>query len=147
MRIGDLAQATGSAVETIRFYEREGLLPPPVRGANNYRQYRREHVERLAFIRQCRALDMALDEIRDLLSLRDAPGRHCGEVNALLDAHIAHVAERVRELRALQRELQLLRSRCVSPHSVAACGIIQELERAAAKPASARRRRHVAGVH
>ena len=64
MKIGALAEATGTPVETIRFYEREGLLPPPARAENNYRLYLPIHVERLAFVRQCRGLDMTLDEIR-----------------------------------------------------------------------------------
>ncbi len=67
MKIGALADATGTPVETIRFYEREGLMPPPARAANNYRLYLPAHVERLAFIRQCRSLDMTLDEIERLL--------------------------------------------------------------------------------
>ena len=66
MRIGDLAEATGTPVETIRFYEREGLIAPPRRSDNNYRMYQPAHAERLAFIRQCRSLDMALDEVRAL---------------------------------------------------------------------------------
>jgi DNA-binding transcriptional MerR regulator len=73
MRIGDLAEATGTAVETIRFYEREGLIPAAQRADNNYRMYTAAHAERLAFIRHCRNLDMTLDEIRTLLRLRDAP--------------------------------------------------------------------------
>lgn len=132
MRIGDLARATGTPVQTIRFYEQQGLLAPPRREQNNYRVYVDAHVERLAFIRQCRNLDMTLDEIRTLLALRDAPGPDCGEVNVLLDEHIGHVAERVRELRALERELRALRARCVVPHAVAECGILQQLDSAAA---------------
>ncbi|HNU10892.1 MAG TPA: Cd(II)/Pb(II)-responsive transcriptional regulator [Rubrivivax sp.] len=132
MRIGDLARATGTPVQTIRFYEQQGLLPPPQRAQNNYRVYTAAHVERLAFIRQCRNLDMTLDEIRMLLALRDDPGPDCGEVNALLDEHIGHVAERIRELRALERDLRALRARCVVPHAVAECGILQQLDSAAA---------------
>ena len=102
MKIGDLAEATGTPVETIRFYEREGLLPRPRRAENNYRVYSPPHAERLAFIRQCRNLDMTLDEVRALLALRDAPAQDCSEINALLDEHVRHVAERIRELRALE---------------------------------------------
>ena len=96
MRIGDLAESTGTAVETIRFYEREGLIPAAQRADNNYRVYTAAHAERLAFIRHCRNLDMTLDEIRTLLRLRDAPSQDCGEVNALLDEHIGHVTHRIR---------------------------------------------------
>ena len=148
MRIGDLAEATGTPVETIRFYEREGLLPPPQRADNNYRLYLPLHTERLAFIRQCRNLDMALDEVRALLALRDAPAPDCGEVNALLDAHIGHVAQRIRELRSLEKNLKALRARCTLPHALADCGILQELDQAAAAtPPAAARPRHVHGTH
>ena len=148
MKIGALAQATGTPVETIRFYEREGLLPPPARADNNYRVYLPAHVERLAFIRQCRNLDMALDEIRALIELRESPAPDCGEINALLDAHIGHVAQRIRELRTLEKDLRALRARCTAPHPVAECGILDGLDRAAAKtPAGAGRRRHVHGAH
>ena len=112
MKIGALAEATGTPVETIRFYEREGLLPPPARADNNYRVYLLAHAERLAFIRQCRNLDMTLDEIRALIALRESPAQDCGEVNALLDEHIGHVAHRIRELRALEKDLKSLRARC-----------------------------------
>jgi Cd(II)/Pb(II)-responsive transcriptional regulator len=135
MKIGELARATATAVETIRHYEREGLLPPPPRTEGNYRVYGHGEVERLGFIRQCRGLDMSLDEIRRLLALKDAPpadGSDCGEVNALLDEHIGHVAERLRELRQLDKELKALRAACSEPGAAADCGILQQL----AKPAS-----------
>lgn len=127
MKIGELALATATSVEAIRFYEREGLIPAPRRTAANYRSYEDEHVQRLAFIRRCRSLDMALDEIRALLSFKDAPSANCGDVNALLDAHIQHVAERVVELRALEEELVDLRARCKSAAAGADCAILKEL--------------------
>ncbi|MFM9915182.1 MAG: Cd(II)/Pb(II)-responsive transcriptional regulator [Rhizobacter sp.] len=148
MKIGALAEVTGTPVETIRFYEREGVLPSPARAQNNYRLYLPAHVERLAFIRQCRSLDMTLDEIRALIQLRESPAQDCGDINLLLDEHIGHVAKRIRELRALEKELKALRSRCLSPHAVADCGILDGLDRAAAaSPAPAPRRRHVHGAH
>ena len=147
MRIGELSTATGTPVETVRFYEREGLLPPARRADNNYRVYLPAHVERLAFIRQCRNLDMALDEIRALLKLRDAPAEDCAEINTLLDAHIGHVAQRIRELRSLEKDLRSLRARCLLPQAIADCGILNELDQAASNPAVAPRRRHVQGTH
>ena len=147
MRIGDLAEATGTAVETIRFYEREGLVPAAQRADNNYRVYTAAHAERLAFIRHCRNLDMTLDEIRTLLRLRDAPSQDCGEVNALLDEHIGHVTHRIRELRALQKDLRALRARCGTPHAIEQCGILNELDTAAAQGTSAAPHRHIRGTH
>lgn len=133
MRIGELAQATGTAIETIRFYEREQLLPIPARSDNNYRVYGAAHAERLAFIRYCRSLDMSLAEVRALLQLRERPAQDCGEVNALLDDHIGHVAERIAELRALQRALKALRARCAGPQALDECGILGGLEHAATR--------------
>src|SRR5471030_104527 len=101
MKIGELAAATGTPIETIRFYERDGLLPQPERSEGNFRLYDETHLSRLTFVRHCRALDMNLDEIRVLLKFRDGAEGDCGEVNALLDAHIGHVQERIRELRSL----------------------------------------------
>lgn len=147
MKIGALAEATGTPVETIRFYEREGLLPPPARADNNYRMYLPAHVERLAFIRQCRNLDMTLDEVRALIALRESPAQDCGDVNALLDDHIGHVAQRIRELRALEKDLKALRARCTAPHALADCGILNGLDSAAAAPVPAPKRRHVHGAH
>jgi Cd(II)/Pb(II)-responsive transcriptional regulator len=147
MKIGELAAATGSPVETIRFYERQQLLPPPARTEGNYRIYEAAHEERLAFIRHCRSLDMALDEIRTLLRFKDSPAENCGEVNALLDAHIGHVADRIRELRALEKQLKSLREQCHVVQGSQECGILQVLSKAAKTPSSAGVKRHVQGAH
>jgi Cd(II)/Pb(II)-responsive transcriptional regulator len=147
MKIGELALAAQTQVETIRYYEREGLLPQAARSEGNYRIYGPEHVERLAFVRHCRSLDMTLDEIRVLLRFKDEPQAECGEVNALLDEHIGHVATRIRELRQLEKQLKALREQCVGVREAGHCGILNELVQAAAatvvRPASA----HVAGSH
>ena len=147
MRIGELALTTGTPVETIRYYEREGLLPAPRRTEGNYRVYAAVHAERLAFIRQCRSLDMTLDEVRTLLRFKDMPNADCGEVNVLLDEHIGHVAQRIRELRVLERELRTLRLQCVEPHCAADCGILQGIEDAAGQGRQRSPRRHVRGAH
>jgi DNA-binding transcriptional MerR regulator len=97
---------------------REGLLPP-TRGENNYRRYLLAHVERLAFVRRCRSLDMTLDEIRALIELREARAQDCGGINALLDGYIERVVQRIRELSALKRDLKALCACCTSPNPVA----------------------------
>lgn len=135
MKIGELAQATGTPVETIRYYEREGLLPAAPRSGGNYRVYGPTQADRLRFIRQCRGLDMSLDEVRALLQVRDAPEAGCERVNALIDAHIGHVAARIRELQRLRRALQALRERCTGAGDDAACGILGGLEQGLATPA------------
>ncbi|RZI98674.1 MAG: Cd(II)/Pb(II)-responsive transcriptional regulator [Haliea sp.] len=140
MKIGQLAQATGTQVETIRFYEREGLLPVPPRTEGNYRVYDAGHMARLAFIRHCRCLDMTLDEIRVLLRFKDAPQSACGEVDTLLEGHIGHVVARIRELRALEKELRSLRAQCGPGGASSDCGILQGLEQ------GARSHDHAAGI-
>lgn len=131
MRIGELAKLAQTQSENIRFYEREGLLPEANRTEANYRVYDESHIQRLAFIRHCRSLDMTLGEIRTLLHFKDAPEENCHEVNALLDEHIDHVATRIRELRVLEKELKSLRLLCQAANASADCGILSGLEKAA----------------
>ena len=149
MRIGELAERTGTQVETIRYYERERLLPGARRTQSNYRVYEASHTARLFFIRHCRRLDMTLDEIRVLLRFKDAPGKNCGEVNALLDEHIGHVAERIAELRLLERQLKALRALCQETQDAANCGILNKLGHVAPEAATtaAGAVAHLAGVH
>lgn len=127
MRIGELASSTHTNIETIRYYERAGLLPSPDRTGANYRMYDAIHVKRLTFIRHCRHLDMTLDEIRVLLPFLDAPQRECDQVNEVLDAHIGHVTQRIDELRQLERQLRSLRAQCTEGGDAAHCGILAEL--------------------
>lgn len=149
MKIGELAGLSATPVETIRYYEREGLLPAPGRSLGNFRIYEAGHLERLQFIRYCRSLDMSLDEVRVLLKFQDAPEENCGEVNALLDEHIGHVARRVRELRALERQLRQLRRRCASARPAQECGVLSGLQQAAQeRPAAGKAARsHLRPVH
>lgn len=147
MKIGELARTTGSSIETIRFYEREGLLPEPARTEGNYRVYGIRHAERLAFIRHCRSLDMTLDEIRVLLRFKEAPQDNCAGVNELLDEHIGHVAQRIRELRALEKQLKALREQCTEAQAASECGILKELSGDGADKKAVRRSRHVHGAH
>jgi len=128
MKIGELAKAAGTTVETVRYYEKEGLLPAPRRGLNNYRSYGEPHRERLRLIRNCRALDMTQDEIRAILDLADDRDAGCGPINELFDAHIAHVDTRIRELLHLKAQLAELRRRCRRARPAAEdCGILHGL--------------------
>jgi Cd(II)/Pb(II)-responsive transcriptional regulator len=148
MKIGELAGAAQTPVETVRYYEREGLLPQAPRTEGNYRIYGAANVERLAFIRHCRSLDMTLDEIRVLLRVKDDPQADCGEVNVLLDEHIGHVAKRIRELRLLEKQLKLLREQCAGPQDAAHCGILSELAQGSSAPHSTKATaKHVHGSH
>jgi Cd(II)/Pb(II)-responsive transcriptional regulator len=137
LKIGKLSRLTGTPVETIRYYEREGLLLETMRSQGNYRLYTDADVERLQFIRHCRSLDMTLDEIRSLLRFRDMPGENCSEVNALLDEHIGHVASRIKELNLLGQKLRRLRSLCRKEQAIKDCRILQSLGSLAKGPLNA----------
>ncbi len=149
MKIGQLASQTGTPVETIRYYEREGLLPGSTRTDRNYRIYDSDHAARLSFIRHCRSLDMTLGEIRVLLKLKDRPHENCGEANALLDDHIGHVAKRIGELRALEEQLKTLRALCVEERTTQDCGILKKLGHVASDALSDAPHAvaHIAGAH
>ncbi|MBP6019199.1 MAG: Cd(II)/Pb(II)-responsive transcriptional regulator [Burkholderiaceae bacterium] len=127
MKIGELARIANCSTETIRYYEKEGLLQEPTRKDNNYRSYRDQHVEQLRFIRNCRSLDMAHDEIRALLGLMHGPQNDCAPVNDLLDEHIGHVDSRLDELQRLRQQLLDLRQQCACAQPIQDCGIIQGL--------------------
>lgn len=132
MRIGELAKRSDTATETIRFYERENLLPEPARSPNNYRIYDEAHLERLLFIRHGRKLGMSLGELRVLLRYRDTDLEGCEQVNQLLDQQVEQVSQRIEELIALKTELLDIRQRCRTPGKAAQCGILCELSRQAA---------------
>ena len=144
MRIGELARRADCPVETVRYYEKAKLLPAPRRSGGNYRDYGASHLERLAFIRRCRALDMSLPEIRGLLAAIERPGADCAPVDALLDEHISHVAERIADLTALKRELDAIRAHCAGRRPTGDCGIVRTLSRQAAR--RPRKASHVRGA-
>lgn len=131
MKIGELSKVAHTPVETIRYYERKGLLPPPQRTAANYRVYTLGHVDRLSFVRHCRELGMSLKDIQTLLHFKDSPHDTCAEVNALLDTSLENVVARIRQLRGLQRQLRDLRNACVEVRAASQCGILNELAAAA----------------
>lgn len=131
MKISEMSRATGVDVETIRYYEKLGLLPPPAREANGYRSYGQAHLERLAFVKHCRALDMSLADAQRLLDVVDGTPDVEGNVDALVDAQLARVRARLKSLRALERQLTHLRASCDADHASHECGILQELVAAA----------------
>jgi Cd(II)/Pb(II)-responsive transcriptional regulator len=147
IKIVELAKAAQTQVQTIRYYEREGLLPQTPRSEGNYRIYGPEHVERLAFVRHCLSLDMTLDEVRTLLRFKDEPQTTCEEVNALIDEHINHVAKRIRELRQLDKQLKALRAQCSGVNETADCGILAGLSRQGSANRGRMATAHVPGPH
>lgn len=131
MQISELGQATGVDVETIRYYEKAGLLLPPARRANGYRAYGPSHLERLAFVRHCRALDISLADIKRLLDFVEHPGADCGDIDNMIDDHLSRVRARLKSMRALERQLAKLRHQCDTSHAARECGILHELVAAA----------------
>ena len=132
MRIKKLADATGVEVDTIRYYEKQGLLPEPARQDNGYRDYASTHLERLAFIRHCRALEMPLVDIRTLLGALDAPGEPHPDVDRLVQEQIDKVRVRLQSMRALEKQLLLLQASCGGCSDQGTdCGILKELVAAA----------------
>lgn len=145
MRIGELAAQTGCQVQTIRFYESEGLLQPPERSSNNYREYGQRHADRLSFIVRCRSLDMAHDEIRTLLQLQDDPKRSCDDVNALLEEHTHHVEQRIAELKALRKQLQEIRNACAGGVCIGDCGALESIRKTTGE--NKRKQGHLKSTH
>jgi Cu(I)-responsive transcriptional regulator len=126
LSIGELARIAGTGIETIRYYERIGLLPPPPRTRGNYRAYRRSHLDRLRFIRRSRELGFSLDAVRDLLRLSDDQKRSCVEIDELARVHLADLEDKLADLVALRRVLGQLVDQC-QHDTVADCRIIQAL--------------------
>lgn len=112
LSIGALSQCTGVNIETIRYYERIGLLPPPPRSEGRHRLYDDHHRRRLAFVRRARALGFSLNDTRDLLGLARGHALTCAEVQALTEQHIADIRGKIRDLRKLDRVLSDLATKC-----------------------------------
>ena len=127
MKIGELASVTGCSIQTIRYYEKENLLPSTQRTEGNFRLDDKAAVDLLLFIKHCRSLDLSLKEIRQLLALKRSPGAQCDKVNRMMDAHIQQVEDRIAELTQLRRQLKALRRSCSSDRTVEQCGILQNL--------------------
>ena len=126
LMIGQLARRTGTKVETIRFYEKNGLLPAPSRTDGNYRAYEPGHLSRLSFIRRARELGFSLDQIREFLKLADDRSQSCAAVDAIAREHRKEVERNIEDLTALKSELDRMIDQC-GCGLVADCRIIESL--------------------
>jgi MerR family mercuric resistance operon transcriptional regulator len=124
--IGALSAQTGVNIETIRYYERIGIMPAPPRTEGRQRVYDADHVRRLTFIRRSRELGFSLDEIRDLLGLVRGHGLTCAEVKAMTDEHVADIRRKVKDLKRLERVLTDLAAQCHG-NKVPDCPILDAL--------------------
>jgi MerR family transcriptional regulator, mercuric resistance operon regulatory protein len=129
MRIGELSRRTGCNIETIRYYERAGLMPLPPRSASRYRIYDHSDVRRLAFVRRARELGFSLDDVRALLALAaDQDEGTCVGVRQLAARHLAEVRAKIADLRSIARVLEDAVRRC-DAGEVPGCPLIDALSR------------------
>jgi Cu(I)-responsive transcriptional regulator len=126
VKIGELASATATKVETVRYYEKIGLLPPPARTSANYRAYSSEHLARLSFIRRARDLGFTLEAVRALLTLSDDKEQSCEAVDSVARLHLTEVDRKISDLKALRSELNRVLGSC-NQGTVADCKIIETL--------------------
>ncbi|WP_119082035.1 MerR family transcriptional regulator [Altererythrobacter sp. B11] len=126
MRIGELACRTGVRVETIRWYEKAGLLEEPDRSASNYREYDKASLNRLTFIKRGRDLGFSLDQVSQLMNLTRNPGENCATVDAIAVQHLAAIDRKIADLTALRRELTDLVESCAGG-SIGDCDILRAL--------------------
>lgn len=126
LTIGDLGRATNTKVETVRYYERIGLLPKPPRSAGNYRSYGAPELGRLSFIRRARDLGFSLDQVRTLLGLSDDRSCDCAGIDRIANEHLREVDRKIADLKALRRELKAVIDSC-DGGTVGECRIIEAL--------------------
>jgi len=126
MRRGELAQQSGCNIETVRFYEKQGLLPAPPRSAGGHRDYALEHLKRLTFIRRSRELGFTLEEVRRLLTLVDGSDSTCAEVRAMTLEHLADVRRKIADLEMLAQVLEDMAAQCEGD-AVPVCPVIEAL--------------------
>ncbi|BCD98667.1 Cd(II)/Pb(II)-responsive transcriptional regulator [Marinagarivorans cellulosilyticus] len=127
MKIGELAKRSGCSVQTIRHYEREGLLSSVARSEGNFRLYDERAEERLMFIKRCRNLDLSLQEVKQLLTLSQNLEAACDQANSIVEQHISLIEVRITEFQNLRQQLHELRNNCSANRTVEECGIIKNL--------------------
>lgn len=128
LTIGQVAKQAGVGVETVRFYEREGLLEEPQRRESGYRQFDETVVDRLRFIRRAKELGFTLKEIKELLELRGNPATTCADVKCRAEAKIADVEERIRSLQAMKKALVKVTKTCSGKGLIGDCPILESLQ-------------------
>lgn len=133
MLVGQLARQAGCSAETIRYYEREGLLKKPPREVSGYRNYSAGHLGQLNFILRCRSLGITLAEIRTMQHYQANPDLACAEINDMIDHHITHIQKQIEQMHLLEKQLRDLRKRCNDNSTVGTCGILQNLANVNAK--------------
>ena len=129
LTIGKVARLTGVGVETIRFYERQGLIDEPPRRASGYRQYPMNTADRVRFIKQAKVLGFSLKEIKELLTLRAAPRAKCCDIRQRAEQKIQDIKERIDALRRMREALGKLMAECEGSRPVTECPILESLSK------------------
>lgn len=124
---GDLARVTGCNIETIRYYEKTGLLPDPPRTAAGYRIYSAAHATRLRFVLRARELGFSMEDIRGLMGLEDGAAPTCAEVKERTERHLADVRAKIADLRRIEKVLSVTAARC-SGEDAPNCPVLETLE-------------------
>ena len=128
LRIGEVAGKAGVNLETIRYYERQGLLPKPSRLSSGYRAFSSDAVRRIRFIKRAQQLGFSLKEIQQLLALRINPRGRCGDVRLRTEAKIADMDQKIRSLQAMKQTLERLAAACAGARPVSDCPILESLD-------------------
>jgi Cu(I)-responsive transcriptional regulator len=127
LTIGKLAKRSGLGIETVRFYERQGLIAPPPRTSSNYRIYPPGDIDRLRFIKRAKTLGFSLREIRELLFLREEPTATKADVKRRTEEKIAEIGERIRDLTRIKEALEGLAASCDGEGPTSQCPILQSI--------------------
>ena len=128
LTIGQVAKAANVHVETLRYYERRGLVPKPPRSPSQYRHYPEDTVPRVQFIKHAQELGFSLREIRELLSLRATPKARCADVKRRAESKIGEIAAKISALQVMRRALARLVSQCDGRLPASACPILESLD-------------------
>ena len=126
LSIGALSKQSGVNIETVRYYEKIGVMPAPDRSAKGYRVYGAEHLKRLSFVRRSRQLGFSLDEIRGLLRLVDGHAYTCAEVRALTLSHVVEIRRKIKDLKRFERVMAEMAAQC-SGEQAPECAVIDAL--------------------
>ena len=128
LTIGKVARRADVGIETVRFYEREGLIDAPPRGPSGYRHYPESVIQRLLFIRRAKELGFTLNEIKELLSLRLDPETTCADVKQRAETKIADIEDKLRSLRRMRKALIKLTESCLGSGPAEECPILEALD-------------------
>jgi len=129
MKIGELAKKTGLSIDTIRFYEKSDLIRSPDRTEGGYREFNKDEVSTIIFISHCRALDIPILEIKKLLQVRSGSAKSCREADEIIETQLKKLRERIKSMKALEKQLAQLQSICHQELDPKDCPILKSLQK------------------